>query len=209
MARFARRIPPSHDLLAAFEAVGGRRDLGGDLGFVCRTIIAERSPGLERSFRRCIICTGKKGGDCVGPTKRGKGTKWMVVVDGQGIPVASRLASASPAEVKLIEGTLDRSKVDFPFNLKLVLDRAYDSDPLRNRLRERWIQMVCPHRKGRKRKPSQDGRSLRRYKRRWKVERTFAWLGWFRRLIVRHENILSVYQGFFHIALALIAFRFL
>ncbi len=133
----------------------------------------------------------------------------MVVVDGQGIPVACQLASASPAEVKLLEPTLDRAKTKLPFRLKLICDRAYDSDPLRQRLSDRFIELVCPHRRGRKRKATQDGRSLRRYKRRWKVERTFAWLGWQRRLIVRYERYLHIYRGFFHIALVLLTFRYL
>ena len=50
------------------------------------------------------FCSRQKGGDAVGKTKRGKGTKWMVVVDGQGIPLGSTLHSASPAEVTLVEG---------------------------------------------------------------------------------------------------------
>ena len=84
----------------------------------------------------------QKGGRLSRTHEVGQGNEVDGGVDGQCIPVASRLASASPAEVKLIEGTLDRSKVDFPFNLKLVLDCAYDSDPLRYRLRERWIQII-------------------------------------------------------------------
>ena len=42
--------------------------------------------------------------------------------------------------------------------------------------------MIAPHRKNRKKKKTQDGRKLRRYKRRWKIERLFAWLQNFRRL---------------------------
>ena len=36
--------------------------------------------------------------------------------------------------------------------------------------------MIAPHRKNRKKGKTQDGRKLRRYKRRWKIERLFAWL---------------------------------
>jgi len=129
----------------------------------------------------------------------------MVVVDGAGVPLASTLGSASPAEVKLLEPTLDtmpetlRDKVQ-----RLILDRGYDSDPLRFRLQERGIDMICPHRRNRKKAKTQDGRKLRRYKRRWKVERTFAWFGNYRRLLVRWENNLNIYRGFFHLACALI-----
>jgi transposase len=55
----------------------------------------------------------------------------------------------------------------------------------------------------------QDGRALRRYRKRWKVERTFAWLQNFRRLLVRQDRFISVYQGFFHLACALICLRYL
>jgi transposase len=71
--------------------------------------------------------------------------------------------------------------------IPLIADRAYDSDPLRQRLAQQGWDVICPHRKGRKRKATQDGRKLRRYRRRWIIERTIGWLGNFRRLIVRHE----------------------
>lgn len=70
---------------------------------------------------------------------------------------------------------------------RLVGDRAYDSDPLDAALLERGIEMIAPHRKNRARKKTQDGRKLRRYKRRWKIERLFAWLQNYRRLVVRYE----------------------
>ena len=57
------------------------------------------------------------------------------------------------------------------------------------------------------RRPTQDGRTLRRYKRRWIVERTFPWLGNFRRLAVRYDRSLTVYRGFFHIACFMIVLR--
>ncbi len=39
---------------------------------------------------------------------------------------------------------------------------------------------------------------------RWHTERGFVWIGNFRRLVVRHENKISVYRGFLHIARMLI-----
>ena len=129
----------------------------------------------------------------------------MVVVDGQGVPLASTLASASPAEVKLLEPTLEQMPERILGKVKrLIVDRGYDSDPLRHRLQEQGIDMICPHRRNRKKPRTQDGRKLRRYRRRWKVERTFAWLGNYRRLLLRWERQLTVYRGFFHLACALI-----
>ena len=66
--------------------------------------------------------------------------------------------------------------------------------------------MIVPHRKNRK-VPTQDGRKLCRYKRRWEVERLFAWLGNFRRLLVRHERRVANYEGFAHLATIIILVR--
>ncbi|MDX1966389.1 MAG: hypothetical protein SFV23_04385 [Planctomycetaceae bacterium] len=48
--------------------------------------------------------------------------------------------------------------------------------------------------------PQQDGRKLRRYRHRWKVEWTIAWLGTCRRLLVRHEHYDHLYDGFVQLA---------
>ena len=150
----------------------------------------------------------------MGKTKRGKGTKWMVVGDGQGLPLGIHLESASPAEVKLLERTLDQ--VAMPRGgsgrprknpERIILDRAYDSDPLRKRLAQRGIEMICPHKINRVKPPTQDGRKLRRYKKRWIIERTIAWLGNFRRLVVRYERKIRLYQAFIHVACLIIIAR--
>ena len=138
----------------------------------------------------------------------------MVVVDGKGIPLGNHLDSASPAEVKLVEKTLENIAVPrcgpgAPKRKpkRLITDRAYDSDPLRKRLAERGIELICPHRKKRRKKPTQDGRPLRRFRRRWKVERTFSWLGNCRRLVVRYDRSITIYRAFFHIACLIITLR--
>ena len=92
---------------------------------------------------------------------------------------------------------------------RVIADRAYDSSKLRRALSRRNIELVCPHRRGRKRPAEQDGRALRRYRKRWKIQRTFAWLQNFRRLLVRQDRHILVYQGFFHLACALITLRHL
>ena len=144
----------------------------------------------------------------MGATKRGKGTKWMVVVDGQGLPLGSQLTSASPGEVTLAEATLDAIQAEAQPE-RVIADRAYDSDPFRQTLADRGIELICPHRANRRRAKTQDGRKLRRYRRRWKIERTFAWLGNFRRLVIRYERHLLMYASFFHLACCLILVRWL
>ncbi|NJN70528.1 MAG: transposase, partial [Nitrospira sp.] len=54
---------------------------------------------------------------------------------------------------------------------------------------------------------TQDGRPLRRYKRRWKVERTIAWLQHFRRLCIRWEKSAILFQGFLHIGCTLLLLK--
>lgn len=56
--------------------------------------------------------------------------------------------------------------------------------------------LIAPHKSNRKRARAQDGRPLRRYKRRWKIERLFSWLQNFRRIVTRCEYKLSNYRGF-------------
>jgi len=151
----------------------------------------------------------------VGKTKRGKGTKWMVLVDGAGTPLGAYLDAASPAEVTLLDQTLATVKVTRAHRAgrprtypdRLIADRGYDSNGLRRWLKHRHIQPIIPARSNNTRATDQDGRCLRRYRRRWIVERTFAWLGYFRRLTVRYDRLLATYGGFFHLACALLVLR--
>lgn len=151
----------------------------------------------------------------MGKTKRGKGTKCMVLADGEGIPLGIWLASASPHEVTLAETTLAQVRVPRAGRgrprtkpQRIIADKAYDSDPLRRRWLRRGIELIAPYRRWKRERPFYDGRKLRRYRRRWKIERTNAWLGNFRRVLVRQDRILSVFQGFCHLACLLITLRY-
>lgn len=126
----------------------------------------------------------------------------MVVVDGQGLPVGKQLASASPHESKLIESTLDESFAPTKIQ-RLIYDKAADSNALRQQMADRGIDLIAPENRSRN-THVQDRRKLRRYRRRWKMERTFAWIGNYRRLVVRYENKLHVYSAFFHLACIMI-----
>lgn len=98
-----------------------------------------------------------------------------------------------PHEVTLVESTLDALLVD-ETPQRLIADKAYDSDPLDERLlHERNIELIAPHKRNRKKPKTQDGRKLRRYKRRWKIERLFAHLQNYRRILVRFDYKLCNY----------------
>jgi transposase len=112
--------------------------------------------------------------------------------------------------VKLVAQTLEQRFVaEVPE--RLIGDKAYDSDKLDGQmLAEFATEVIAPHRKGRRAdRRTQDGRSLRRFRRRWKVERMFAWLFNFRRLVVRWEYHADNFLGFVHLACAIILLRHL
>ena len=141
----------------------------------------------------------------MGPTKRGKGSKLMAVADGHGLPLAVDVASASPAEVRLVISTLEARFIpELPE--RLIGDKAYDSDPLDAELAEGAVELIAPQRSNRKVK-TQDGRSLRRYRRRCKVERLFAWLHNFRRLVNRWEYDVMNFFGFVQLGCIVILLR--
>jgi transposase len=130
----------------------------------------------------------------------------MGVADAHGYPVAVSVASASPAEVTLACQTVEeRFAAALPE--RLIGDKAYDSNPLDAAMARRGIRMISPNRTGTRR--TQDGRELRRYKRRWKIERMFAWLGFSRRLVVRYEVYASNFEAFLHLSCFLMLFKLL
>ena len=145
----------------------------------------------------------------MGKTKKGKGTKIMGIIDAQGVPLALHTCSASPHEATLVAATLDdRALQELPD--KLIGDKAYDSDPLDQKIMNDYgVEMISPHKINRKKKATQDGRKLRRYRKRWKVERFFAWLQNFRKVVVRYEYHLVNFTAFVKLAAIIILMRFL
>jgi len=109
--------------------------------------------------------------------------------------------------VRLVEQTLE-ARIVPEVPERLIGDKAYDSDGLDQRLMENFgTEMIAPNRANRR--PTQDGRPLRRYVRRWKIERLFAWLFNFRRLVVRYEYHAENFHGFLQLGAAVILLRYL
>jgi transposase len=130
----------------------------------------------------------------------------MVVADNASLPLAIHAASASPHEVTLVGETLLQSFIAQQPE-RLIGDKAYDSDPLDTELAERGIELIAPHRANRKKAATQDGRKLRRYRRRWKVERLWAWLQNFRRVATRFDYHVENFLGFVHLGCIKILLR--
>ena len=177
----------------------------GRLGSASARSKSPRPTRSARSLYRRKLCPGQKRGLHVGKTKRGKGTKIMAVADRAGLPIALCTASASPHEVTLVRATLRESLIG-PWPQRLIGDAAYESDALDADLALLGITLIAPHRRNRKCR-TQDGRQLRRYRRRWKIERLFAWLQNFRRLVVRYEFHNENFLGMLHLACLLILLR--
>ena len=123
----------------------------------------------------------------------------MAIADRSGLPVALCTGSASPHETRfvqdLIRGGLTQARPE-----RLIGDKAYDSDPLDRECEALGVTLVAPHKRNRVKPKTQDGRPLRRYKRRWKVERLFAWLQNYRRLITWFEYYVENFLAFLQLA---------
>ena len=130
----------------------------------------------------------------------------MAIADSSGLPLALHVASATPHEVTLVKKTIQgRFLVQLPE--RIIGDKAYDSDPLDEELALVGVKMIAPHKANRKRTKTQDGRPLRRYRKRWKIERLFAWLQNYRRINVRWERHLQNFLGMLQLGCILILLK--
>jgi transposase len=147
----------------------------------------------------------------VGRNRRGNATKIMAMADGNGLPISATIAAGQCHEAPLVDELVDKRFIKAT-PTRLVCDKAYDSAPLSKRLEARNIELIAPKiSRAHQRRPRggrrQDGRSLRRYRRRWKVERLFSWLFNFRRLVTRYEYKAENFLGFVHMGCLMILLR--
>jgi transposase len=169
------------------------------------TLLQEGLLDLAECYIDGTFAPAKRGGLQVGKTKPGKGSKLMAVADREGLPIAVMTSRATPHEVMLVQPTLDSRFVQ-EMPTRLIGDKAYDSEQLDADLAAQGVEVIAPHRQNRIHK-TQDGRPLRRYKKRWRVERLFAWLHGFRRLVVRWEVQAENWLGFVQLGCVLILLR--
>src|SRR5215204_3467907 len=111
------------------------------------------------------------------PVDRGKqGLKRSVVVDAKGIPIGAIAAPANRPDSPLLEATLDTMEIvgELPERMSVHLDRGYDSEATRERLRSRGLIPVISE----KGKPA----PLQATKR-WVVERTNSWTNAHKKLV--------------------------
>jgi len=162
---------------------------------------------LYECFIDATFSKARGGGDGVGVTRVGKGVKIMVLVDARGLPVAVDTAPAGPHESKLVQRLFDFMLTQ-QTPPRVIGDKAYDCDQLDAELAERGVELIAPHRANRKpENVTQDRRPLRRYRRRWTVERSIAWIQNFRRLCIRWEKSTKLFQGFLHLGCTLLLLK--
>src|SRR5262249_35557541 len=129
----------------------------GEFLALWRAFLNQLNDRQKIRWNECFVDGGAK----IGKTKRGKGTKWMVLVDGAGSPLGAYPDAASPAEVTLLEQTLASQPIRGTPE-RLIADRGYDSNAVRRFLKARRIQPIIPARSNNPQATEQDGRCLRR-----------------------------------------------
>jgi transposase len=207
MAGVAEEVPAIPDLPPAISAMGWFRGAGKGTEETSEAVAGPRSTPSGGSLHRRDVCGREKRGFGVGPTKRGKGTKITAITVGDSIPIAVSVQAASPHESQLVEEVLGHSFLD-ELPERLIGDKAYDSDGLDRQMQKQYgIEVIAPHR-GNRKEPTQDGRSLRRYRRRWTIERLFAWLQVYRRLATRWEYHIENFFGMVRLGCMKIMLRY-
>jgi transposase len=126
--------------------------------------------------------------------------KLEVVTDASGLPLGMATDAANVSETELLKPALDDVPVKVPPGTPVIADKGHDSDPLRDEVENDGYRTIIPHRKNRVKPSRNDGRRLRRYRRRWRVERTNAWLHCYRAVAVRWSYYSFMYVGAVYIA---------
>ncbi len=207
VAGVAEEVSSVPDLPSPVSAVGAFGGVGENVAEAGATVASRRPIKPGGSLPRRDLCGREKRGFGMGPAKRGKGRKITAVPVGDSLPSAVRVQAASPHESQLVEEAIGHSFLD-ELPARLIGDKAYDSDELDRQMQEQYgIEMIAPHRSNRT-DPTQDGRSLRRYRRRWTIERLFAWLQVFRRLVTRYEYHIENFFGMVRLGCMKIMLRY-
>ena len=195
-----------------FPRVGRRRHMVAHRPCARPRSRGTRRTEARRGVHRRHLRGCKKRGLCVARTRRGLATKIVAVADGNGLPIGVTIAEGTRGEASLVDETL-AARFCKKRPERLIGDKAYDSTKLDKALKAQKIELVSPlirPRDGRKPRPTrrrQDGRALRRYRRRWKIERLWAWLLRSRRITTRYEVKARNFLAFVHIACAQILVR--
>jgi transposase len=159
--------------------------------------------------RRLESRASEKGGAATGasPVDRARnGSKHHLLVDATGIPLAWTVTGGNRHDVTQLIPLVERVPpvrgcVGRPRYRpeRLTADRGYDYPAYRRELRQRGITPEIARRQ------TEHGSGLGRF--RWVVERTFAWLHKFKRLLVRYDRRHEIHEAFLALGCCLVCFR--
>jgi transposase len=134
-----------------------------------------------------------------------RGSKHHLIVDATGIPLAWSLTGGNRNDITQLIPLVERippvrGPVGRPRHRpeRLTADRAYDHRPQRGELRKRGIRAEIARRQ------TTHGSGLGRV--RWVVERTFAWLHHFKRLLVRYDRRAEIHEAFLALGCCLVCY---
>src|SRR5207247_1423958 len=160
-------------------------------------------------YRRRQPCAGEKRGAATGPSPVDRarcGSKHHLLVDATGIPLAWTLTGGNCNDVTQLLPLIERvpsvrGRVGRPRRRprRVCADRGYDHDKYRRELRQRRITPEIARR--------QTGHGSGLGRARWVVERTFAWLHHFKRLLVRYDRRHEIHEAFLALRCCLVCFR--
>ena len=164
----------------------------------------EQAPEARQGYADATFIRGMNGGQEIGKTKCGKGSKLQVLCDKDSLPLGFSVWAANHAESSILLTTLECSS---QWPRRLLLDKAYDSDTLMRTLEEDYgIMGYSPHRANRRKQPRSQKLACQ-YHQRWRIERLFSWLRHYRRIWQRWEQNVSNYVDWVCLAFALIILR--
>jgi putative transposase len=144
------------------------------------------------------------------PTNRGTlGTKRSVLTAGGGVPVGLAVDGANRHDWKRARAPIERIPLARPEPTPakpqgMCLDKGYDSDEVRERLREVGVTAHIRARGEEAKRLKQDAGFRAR---RWVVERTPSWMHRFRRVLIRWDTKVRTYLGCLPVACASITYR--
>jgi transposase len=200
-----------HDLLAAAGSVAAGRRVGQVAPHLTGQVATGRSDRLVSGDRRQCGLEGRDGWQKTGPNptdRRKCGSKHHIITDAQGIPLAITLTGANAHDVTQLLPLVDgirpvQGRRGRPRRRpeRVQGDRGYDSQPHRDKLRQRGIQPVLAKRN------TEHGSGLGVF--RWVVERTLAWLHQFRRLRTRYDRRDDIHEAFMSLGCAMICWNYL
>jgi transposase len=143
----------------------------------------------------------------LGRSRGGFSTKWHLVCEGHGLPLAVEIGPGQEHETQHVISLVGHLPEFRPVGgqalrpTKLVGDKGYSAGWVRSWLRERLIEPVIAHRKDEQRPDTFDREA---YRERNLIERCVGRLKEFRRLATRYEKLGLHYLGMLHLGMILL-----